>query len=181
MTLDPDVDKPSDGSRALTQAAPPGVRPPLSKQARRPTFVTALGWILILAGAILVPVSFISLLMILAKSHGTAHTTFLGGLVIIGGPPATLFAGIGLLRRWRWSYGYVVVLLIGLAAHNLVQVLIGSTPQRSTVSPDGVIHTVLATDVDYPLHLLIIAICVGLLVKWLTPGTRSEFFHRPEA
>ena len=158
---------------------PSGVAPPPSRRAPRSVFLTAVGWILIVAGAIIIPVSFVSSLMILAGSHGTANASFFGGLIIIGGPPATLVAGIGVLRRWRWAYAYVVALLIAVTAFNLVQLLRGSTPERSTVSPDGVIHTVLASSVDYPLHLLIIAICVGLLVKLLTPATRAEFFHRP--
>ena len=143
-------------------------------------FLTALGWMLIVAGAIVTPVSAISSLMILAGSHGTANASFIGGLVIVGGPPATLVSGIGLLRRWRWAYGYVAVLLIVCATYNLMRLLRGSTPQVSTVRPDGVIHTVLASSVDYPLHLLIIATSVALLVKLLTPAMRAEFFRRPE-
>ena len=51
-------------------------------------------------------------------------------------------------------------------------------PLSKLLSPDGVINTVLASSVNYPLHLLIIAICVGLLVKLLSPAMRAEFFHR---
>lgn len=148
---------------------------------RRAVFLTVIGWIFICVGAITIPVSFISSLMFLAKSHGTANASFWGALAVIGGPPATLIAGIGLLRRWRWAYGYAVVLLIVVAAYNVVPLIVGSTPKRSTVSPDGVIHTVLATNVDYPFHLLVIAICVGVLAKLLAPATRAEFSHRPEA
>ena len=135
---------------------------------------------LIAAGAIITPVSVISSLMLLAGSHGTANASFIGGLVIVGGPPATLVSGVGLLRRWRWAYVYVAVLLIVCAAYNLMQLLRGSTPEVSTVSPDGVIHTVLASSVDYPLHLLIIATSAGLLAKLLTPAMRAEFFRRRE-
>jgi len=151
-----------------------------AQRARRPGFLTALGWLFIGAGVIGIPVSFISSLMFIAGSYGTANASFVGGLVVIGGPPATLAAGIGLLRRWRWAYGYALVLLIALAAYNVVQMLRGSTPERSTVSPDGVIHTVLASNVDYPLHLLIVAICVGLLMKLLTPAIRTEFIRRAD-
>ena len=117
--------------------------------------------------------------MILVGGQGTASGTFFGGLIVIGGPPATLVAGIGLLRRWRWTHGYAVAVLTVFAAHSLVQVLRGSTPEESTVSPSGVITTTMAWSVNYPLHLLIIAISVGLLVKLLKPAIRAQFAHHP--
>jgi hypothetical protein len=173
-----DAIKPSDRPRAT----PPGNAPrPLSRHGRRSVFLTAVGWVFIAVGAIASPVSVISSLMILAGSHGTANASFSGGLVVIGGPPATLVAGIGLLRRWRWAYGYALALLVLSTAYNLAQILRGSTPERSTVSADGVTHTVLASSPNYPLHLLVIAISVGLLVKLLTPAIRAEFSHRPAA
>lgn len=174
-----DAIKPSDGSLPLNQVPSPGVAPPpLLQQARRPAFLIAVGSIFIGAGVLAIPVSLISSLMILAGGEGIANESFFGGLVVIGGPPATLAAGVGLLRRWRWAYGYAVSLLIFFAAYNAVQLLRGSRPEQSTVSPDGVINTVLASSVNYPLHLLIIAICVGLLVKLLSPAIRAEFFRR---
>ena len=113
--------------------------------------------------------------MLLAGGDGTANGSFDGGLIVVGGPPATLLAGVGLLRRWRWAYGYALTTLALLAAYNLVQLLRGFTPERSTVLPGGVIQTELAYGGNYALYLLIIAISVGLLVKLLAPAVRVEF------
>jgi hypothetical protein len=172
-----DVVKQSASSPAPNQVPPAGVTP-LPPRGPRPAFLTALGWTFIIVGGLGIPVSLISLLMILAGAQGTASGTFFGGLIVIGGPPVTLVAGIGLLRRWRWAHGYAVALLTVFAAHSLVQVLRGSTPEENTVSPSGVITTTMAWSVNYPLHLLVIAISVGLLVKLLKPAIRAQFAHR---
>jgi hypothetical protein len=175
-----DAIRPSGDPLAANQAPPPSAAPPpLPRSARRPAFLTAVGWIFIGLGAIATPVSLISLLMILAGGDGTANTSLDGGLIVIGGPPATLTAGIGLLRRQRWAYGYALALLGGFAAYNLVQIIRGSTPERSTVSPSGLITTELASSANYPLHFLILAICVGLLMKLRKPAIRAEFSPRP--
>jgi hypothetical protein len=49
------------------------------------------------------------------------------------------------------------------------------------VSPNGVITTVLGSSPIYPLHFLIIAISVGLLVKLRSPAIRAEFGRRAAA
>ena len=181
---DTDAIEPEDGSLAMKQvptsgAAPPPLPPRL--HGRRPGALTAVGWILIGAGALGIPVSVISSLMLLAGGDGTAGGSFFDGLVVIGGPAATLVAGIGLLRRRRWAYGSVLALLAVCAAYNLGQLLRGAMPERSTVSPDGVIQTELAWGGYYALCLLFIAISVGMLVKLLAPAVRAEFSRRSEA
>jgi len=50
-----------------------------------------------------------------------------------------------------------------------------TTPERSTVSPNKVITTALVSTPIYPLHFLIIAISVGLLVKLRLSAFRAEF------
>jgi hypothetical protein len=175
---DRDAIEPSDGFVAVNRVPASGGPPPLPPHARRPGLLTAVGWIFIGAGALAIPVSVISSLMLSAGGDGTAGGSFAGGLIVIGGPPATLLAGVGLLRRWRWAYGYALALLALFAVHNLVQLLRGVTPERSTVLPDGVIHTELASGGNYALHLLILAISAGLLVKLLAPAVRAQFSHR---
>jgi hypothetical protein len=166
---------------ALPQQIPPSgsasIPSGLSQQpsTRRPAFLTALGWVFIIAGALATPVSLISALMIVAGGDGTASGSLFGGLIVIGGPPATLISGIGLLRRRHWAYAYALAVLGVFATYSLVQIVRGSTPERSTVSPSGVITTVLASSPSYPLHFLIITICVGLLVKLRSPAIRAEF------
>jgi len=164
---------PADSATSL----PPGGRasPPLVRSPRRPAFLTGLGWVFIVVGALGIPVSVISSLMILAGSHGTQSGTFLGGLIVLLGPPATFVAGIGLLRRRRWAHGYAVAVLLLFAGHSLFQMLQGSRPEASTVSPSGLVTTQLAWEVDYPFHIVVIAICVALLVKLLSPAMRAEF------
>jgi hypothetical protein len=54
-----------------------------------------LGWCLIGVSAHASLVSLAALLMVLAGSHGSANSTFLGGFVVIGLPPLTLVAGVG--------------------------------------------------------------------------------------
>ena len=101
------------------------VAPPLLST--RSVFVTVLAWCTVVLSAAACLVSLAALLMLLAGSHGTGHATLLGGFVVIGVPPITLVAGVGLLRRWRWAYGYVLVLLASVAIWNLVQMLRGPT------------------------------------------------------
>jgi hypothetical protein len=177
----------SRAASALPHPIPPSgtasIPPVLPRQpsAQRHGFLTAIGWVFIIAGGLTTPISLISALFIHAGGDSTASGTFFGGLIVIGGPPATLIAGVGLLRRWRLAYGYALAVLGVFAAHSLVQIFRGSTPERSTVSPNGVITTVLASSPWYPLHFLIIAISVGLLVKLLSPAIRAEFARQAVA
>ncbi len=143
--------------------------------ARRLGFLNTLGWGFIITGALASPISLISALMILAGGDGTASGSLFDGLIVIGGPPATLICGIGLLRRRHWADAYALAVLGVLTTHSLVQIVRGSTPEHSTVSPNGVITTVLASSPNYALHILIIAICVGLLIKLRSPAIRAAF------
>jgi hypothetical protein len=174
------------GSRAQSAVVHPGpiggaasTSPERSHQssAARSWFLTALGWVFIIAGALLTPVSLISALMIFSGGHGSSGS-FFGGLIVIGGPPMTLIAGIGLLRRRRWAYGYALAVLGLFAASSLVQIARGSTPEQSSVSPTGVITTVLASTPSYSLHIMIIAIAVGLLLKLSSRAIRTELASR---
>ncbi len=140
----------------------------------RSRFVTVLAWLTMAGGALLLPISVISLLMVLAGSHGTQNASLLGGLLVIGGPPAAVATGFGLLQRQRWAYAAVVAMLVLWAASNLVSILRGPTPERTDIAPSGVKTTVLASGVDYPWHVLMIAVSVGVLVKLSTPSVRAE-------
>jgi hypothetical protein len=162
------------GARSAAAAA----REALVAKTPRPAFLTRLGWIFIVAGGLGVPVSAISLLMIMAGGQGSSSGGFFDALIVLGGPPATLLAGIGLLRRQRWAHGYAVAVLSLFALSSIVQMLKGSTPEVSTVSPSGLITTQLAWSVNYPFHLAVVAISVALLVKLLSPAMRAQFAWR---
>lgn len=150
---------------------------PQQPSARRRGFLTALGWVFIVTGAVLTPVSIISALMILAGGDGSSGGSLIGGLVVIGGPPATLICGIGLLRRRPWAYAYALAVLGVFITHSLVEIVRGSRPEHTTVSPTGLTTTVLAYTPNYPLHILIITICIGQLVMLRAPAVRAEFMR----
>ena len=113
--------------------------------------------------------------MVVAGSYGTANASLLGSLLVMGTPPLTLVAGIGLLRRSRWAYGYVFVLLGFVGVWNVAQMLRGPTPQHTYMSPSGVPTTVLASHVNYPTHVIVVAVSLGLLSKLLTEPVRTKF------
>jgi hypothetical protein len=138
-------------------------------------FVTLLAWCMIGVSALACLVSMASLLMLLAKSHGTANASLVGGLMVIGLPPVTLVAGIGLLRRWPWAFGYMLVLLGFVAVWNVARMFRGPTPQHTYVSPTGVPTTVLASSVNYSVHVVLVAVSVGLIATLLTNRVRAEF------
>lgn len=165
---------------ALPQIPPSGAAstPPLptpQPSTPLPGFLKAVGLVFIIMGALGSPISLISALMILAGGDGSSGGTFFGGLIVIGGPPATLISGIGLLRRRQWAYRCTLAVLGVLATYNLVLIILGPTPERSTVSPNGVVTTVMASTMIYPLYLLIFAISAFLLVKLRSPAIRAQF------
>lgn len=162
--------------------APAFTPPPLPVSAApRSLFVTVLAWCLISFGAILSVVSVMSLLMVIAGSYGTSHSSLFEGFLVIGVPPLSVVAGIGLLRRQRWAFAYVLILCSGIAVWNVTLMLRGPTPQRTYTSPSGVRTTVLATSVNYPGLLLGTAIALGIVAKLLTRAVRSEFRSAPRA
>lgn len=135
--------------------------------------VTVLSWVVIGLSALAIPVSLISLLMVMAGSYGTANADFFGGLQVIGGPPMTLIAGIGLLRRKRWAYLYLVVVLAGITIAQGVGWARGPREDTVTVSAEGVRTTVLASKAVYSLPIIVP--CVAALVVLLARSTRREF------
>ncbi len=141
---------------------------------RRSAFVTILAWAIIVISALIIPVSAISLLMILARSHGTASTTVFGFLGIVVLPPASLAGGIGLLYRRVWALYFVMGLLALLIGLNVWELL---TPRRNTTthtSPSGVRTTAPASGPNYH-SLPIMVICGAALVRLLFPVVRAEF------
>src|SRR5262245_3175784 len=152
----------------MTSVAGPGAAP----SARRSRLVTALGWLAIVVGALGTPMSAISLLMILARSHGTSTFDPLGFLIVVVGPLALIVAGIGLLRRKPWARYFALALLLWALAHNVYLLARGPIPQSTYVSPSGVPTTVLATPED-PLAIPVILVCGFLVVTLLSRDRKS--------
>lgn len=149
--------------------------PPLPAAPQGSRFVKILAWAAIVLSTLLLPVSLITLLMIIAGSEGTKHASLSGFLFVVARPPATLIAGIGLLRHWRWSYRYTLALLAAFALGHAALMIRGPVAEHTYVSPGGVPTTVLASGVDYPLHLAVLALTIGAFLKLTTRPVRAEF------
>lgn len=131
--------------------------------ADRSAFVTILGWLLATAGLLLTPISFISLMMILVGGHGTNTVEPLGFLTVVVLPPASVLAGIGLVRRWRWSWLFAVAGLLSALVWNAAAMLIPTQPPASEfAAPPGV-------------SFALTALAAALLSFFLTPAVRREF------
>ena len=154
----------------MTSIEAPGAAP----SAPRSRLVTGLAWLAIVVGALGVPISAISLLMILANSPGTSTSDPLGFLIVVVGPPAMIVAGIGLLRRKRWARYFMLAILLWALAHNVYLLARGPIPQSTYVSPAGVPTTVLATPVS-PLTIPAIVVCACLVITLLSRKVRAEF------
>ena len=152
--------------------APPTPPPATSSRSR---FITLLGWFVLIGSAIITPISLITLLMIVAGSHGTANANMLDAFFMVCLPPATLIAGLGLLRRWRWSRLYIQVLALTFALWNAGILWRGPTPERTYTSASGVPTTVLASQVDYPQRLASFAISLGIFFALMAKSVRQEF------
>jgi hypothetical protein len=145
-----------------------------SAQVRRSLLVTLLGWLVILGSAALSVISFFSFLMILAGSYGTQNIELSGFLLVVVAPPASLVAGIGLLRRWRWAWLYLVLGLLLAIGWQVVERMRPPQPAVTTTTlPSGVKSTVYHSGPQFSAPLT--AVFGGLLVFVLTPGVRREF------
>lgn len=147
-------------------ADPPPIRP------RRPASVTVIAWLFIVAGTLLLPISAISLLMILARGDGTAAMDVTGFLSVVLAPPAALVAGIGLLCRRAWARPAAVLLLAFLVALNIRELLSHRPATETTISPSGVRTTVLASPPNYhsaPLIAVGVVLIAGLIIGVARP------------
>lgn len=155
--------------------ADPRLTPPVPRPARS-GFITALGWIVIVISALTIPISAISLAMILTHSYGMSSATALGFVMVVLGPPVSLVAGVGLLRRKRWGWAVilaVLTLIVISSAGDIVQAPL--RPVTYTV-PSGVPTTVLPRDFTFYCYLLpFVVVCAGVIVKLLTKKVRAEF------
>lgn len=149
---------------------------PLCRTPSRPersAFVTGLAWLVIALSTLALPVSGITLLMVLARSHGTASADAAGFFTVVVAPPLALLAGVGLLRRRTWGWAGVLVLLAGLIVHQALELGTRRPTDTITLSPDGVQTTVLASGSNHH-SMPIIVVSALVLAKLLSRSVRAE-------
>ena len=132
-----------------------------------------IGWLVIGGGAILTPISVISCLMVLAPHHGDWAGTVMDWLIVVAAPPASLVAGIGLLRRHRWARVYLLLLFGMILVINCVGILRGPTPTSQHTSPSGLSTTVLGSESHGSLFAMGLS-ALGIVVL-LAPKVGAEF------
>ncbi len=147
--------------------------PPPPQTRRRSVIVTLLAWVMMVTGVVGLPISFITALMFITKSYGTANAGFIDSCVVILGPFVVICAGFGLWRRWWWGLTgtlAVVVILMVVQAGQLMEgpaegfIYISKTGEKTRMGAVPNLHS-------WPILLL----CAGTLVKLLTRGVRREF------
>jgi hypothetical protein len=154
--------------------APPPL--PVARAPRRSVLVTLLGWAVIVACCLALPIGFITCIMILAGSPGTSTFDPLGFLIIVVAPPVSLIAGIGILRRWRWARLYLLALAGTVFGFQCTQFVRPPTPRREYFSPSGVRITELGTERHGSIALAVVSL--GMLACLMSPRARAEFARR---
>ncbi|HET9064128.1 MAG TPA: hypothetical protein VFO62_12645 [Candidatus Binatia bacterium] len=153
---------------------------PLQPSAQpRSATVTTFAWLVILASVALIPISFITLLMILVGSYGTESASLLGFLNVVVAPPVTLAAGIGLLRRKPWARHYLLALFSVILTYNVYAFARAAPEPSHYVSPSGVPTTVLPT--DRTMFVPIIVVAVVALAVLLSRRVRRDFVAAPSS
>ena len=112
-------------------------------------------------------------MMYLVGSYGTRSGMTLESFLFLAGPPVTLVAGIGLIRRRRWARFYLILLLAAILTHSIIQLARGQVPQSTRISADGVPTTTLASDGSGSIPMTMVS--AGLLALLLSRKVRSEF------
>lgn len=149
--------------------------PPLPMKPRRSFFVGLLGWLMMIAGVLGLPISFITALMLILHSYGTANAGLIDSTVVVFGPLCLLLGGLGLLRRWRWAWGATMALLLTIMAIHGKKLAEGPTPTRTYTTPSGVKTTIIGTGKDV-FSLPVILVALAVTAKLLSRGVRREFF-----
>ena len=143
------------------------------------SIVSAIAWLVIVASACLSLVSAVALLMLIAGGDGTASTTLFGFLSVVVLPPASLWAGIGFLRRRAWARYFLLGLFAVILAVNLFDYWRANPEPYQYVSPSGVPTTVLAT--DKTMFVPAIVVSLGMLAVLLSRRVRREFAQNAAA
>lgn len=140
---------------------------------RRSLPITLLAIAMVLFGALLTPISFITVLMLIAGSPGTQSAEFLEGSVIVFGPLFTVVSGVGLWFRKRWAWWCTVAILVIALVVDVRTLVRGPQPERVSVSASGVRTTTSATGTGYALPSALM--CSALLALLAFRRQRGEF------
>lgn len=147
---------------------------PIAQPPSRSVLVTALAWVMIVVGAVLTPISIISFLMLLVRSYGTSTGGVLDWLIVVAGPPVSFMAGIGLLRRKRWAWFYLVGILFCLFAWQASKVAFPPPSEDKTfIDANGVPTTIMGGGPGTSTP--IIALVLASLVILFSRKSRAEF------
>ena len=151
---------------------------PIAQPPSRSVLVTALAWVMIVVGAVLTPISIISFLMLLVRSYGTSTGGVLDWLIVVAGPPVSFMAGIGLLRRKRWAWFYLVGILFCLFAWQASKVAFPPPSEdRTFIDPNDVRTTIMGGGPGTSTP--IIALTIAALAVLFLQKSRAEFAAAP--
>ena len=155
---------------------PPSLNPAQSRP--RSVFFTVLAWLMMIIGIIGLPISIITVLMLIAKSYGTKTPNPIGFCIVVLGPAVLLVSGFAMLRRWWWARGATIGLLAMVIADNAWGLIKGPRPSITTYDASGVPTTVMGSGTNYT-ALPIIAMCAGMMTKLFSSSARDEFDEPP--
>jgi len=146
---------------------------PPSQSSPRSTRVTAVAWIVIVLGALMLPISACSALMVAAGSQGTSSTDVLGYVTVVFGPIVAVACGVGMLGRKAWGFYGTLAILFAIALVNGYDMATAPMNDVTTVGPDGVRHTTLGGGAAFLAPFVLVP---GVLIAiLLTPRARRDF------
>ena len=150
-----------------------GASPDSTPRVSRSLFVTALGWVAIVFGALLLPISFISAIMVAQGAPGTSESDPLGYFTVVFGPLLIAISGIGLVLRKAWGRYLLLALLLAIMPFNAYNMLRTPHEPRTFIAPSGVKTTILDSKDPYAATIFVTSLV--LVVGLLTPRVRREF------
>ena len=150
----------------------PPAKPP------RSVLVTVVACAVIAMSGLMLPISFISAIMVAMGSPGTSESDPIGYFTVVLAPAIAFASGIGMLFRKAWArYALLVLLLLALGA-GLQEMTRAPTETTTTISPSGVKTTTLGSQ---PAALgPFFVLCLGLFITLLLPRVRDEFRPAPK-
>jgi hypothetical protein len=99
-------------------------------------------------------------------------------LIVVAGPPVSFMAGIGLLRRKRWAWFYLVGILFCLFAWQASKVAFPPPSEdRTFIDPNGVRTTIMGGGPSHSTPIIVLTIAA--LPVLFSQKSRAEFAAAP--